>query len=179
MTAEVKFVDHGLVDLWRRLGELGELELTIGFQGDSGAAIHPLAKVPVATVALYNEFGTIDAPARNFLRATMFERREEIVALYAREAGRVAMGKAQPVEALSRVGEAIAEMVREKIAAADQWATPNAPSTIAKKGHAQPLLGGSLADGVTGGTLRRSVSWAVRRGGAIVASSESAGAMAA
>lgn len=169
MSAEVTKIDHGLAKLWTNLAELGQLDLAIGFLGENGSAIHPGTDVSIATIALYNEFGTIDSPARNFLRSTMFERRQDIADVFAREMAQVAQGKRQPVEATSNAGRAIAHMVRERIDRAPSWATPNAPSTIDKKGHDRPLLGGDPAKRIAPGTMRNAVGWAVRRGGSVIA----------
>lgn len=169
MSAEVKVIDHGLRPIMEALAELSQLTLTIGFQGATGAAIHPSADVPVATIALYAEFGTINAPARSFLRSTMFERRKDIARLYAVELGKVVGLKQKPVEALSNVGAGVVEMVREKINRARTWAVRNAESTIERKGHAQPLIGGDAEKALVGGKMRDSVTWAVRKAGAIVA----------
>lgn len=169
MSATVEYRDLGLNRLMENLKELGELSITIGFQGEKGGAIHPGSSVTVATVAMMNEFGAVDSPARNFLRATMFERADDIARAFARESGAVATLKAEPIEAMSNVGRELAGYVREKIDQSPSWATANAPSTVAKKGHDHPLIGGDLARGIGGGTMLNAVGWAVRRGDAIVA----------
>lgn len=148
---------------------LDKLALTIGFQGESGGRSHPDANVNVATVALYNEFGTIESPQRSFLRSTMFERRAEIAAAFAKELRPVVMGKRKAVDGLSAVGAIVAKFVRQKIDQAGSWAVPNEIATIKKKGHSQPLRGGDILTGSSGGTMKKAVSWAVRRGGVVLA----------
>lgn len=160
MTAEVKRVDHGLVKVLANLAELKTLSLTIGFQGQTATASYP-SGVNVATVAMFMEFGTIDAPARGFLRSTMFEKRGAIAAAFAKGLAPVAEGKREPVDALAGIGHDVAEMVRDKIDRAPAWAAPLAASTVRKKGHSRPLEETTL--------MRNSVTWAVRKGGAIVA----------
>lgn len=167
MTARIN--SQPLLAILTELAELRTLSLTLGFQGEKGAAIHPMAEVPVATVAMFAEYGTIDAPARSFLRSTMFERRADIAKAFAAELGKVAAGKATALEGMSAVGKATAAMIREKIERARGWATPNKPSTIAKKGHSQPLRGGDANGSYDGGVMLDAVTWAVRKNGSIVA----------
>ena len=71
----IQFVykDMGAKKISEQLDYLGELFLTIGFQGATALALYPNKSTPinVATVALYNEFGTQNAPARPFMRRTI------------------------------------------------------------------------------------------------------------
>lgn len=148
-------------------------QLCVGVPGSKGGATHPGSNITVATVGLFLEYGTIDAPARSFLRSTVFERSAEIADLYAREiaAGlrEAIAGHVDAVGPLSRIGAGVAQMVRDKVDSAAGWAAANAPSTIKKKGHGQPLLGGDIRRGIAGGTLRDAIGWSVRRAGAVIA----------
>ena len=174
MVAKVKADFGGLEDLEDKLKKLNGLALTIGFQGESGGQLYPTG-INVATVALYNEFGTRGKrfgrganrgiPARSFLRRAIFENRSEIRKLFAREMRKVFLvkGAIGPLEALGNIGEGIAKMVKRKVIDAKLWATPNAPATIKKKGFDFPLKGQpSRLDSL----LSNSISWAVRDIGA-------------
>jgi hypothetical protein len=160
--AQVTLNTRGLEILQGNLRALGEHVLTIGFQGPSGAQLYPTG-VNMATVALYNEFGTRNIPARAFLRSTMFERRDRIESIMADAASRVLedvsiSAAGAVVESLSQAGREIVALVERKINTSKGWAKRNAPATVAKKGFDYPL---HETD-----ELARSVTWAVRRGSA-------------
>ena len=172
MTVEIQSVRARRLVIY--LAELSQLSLTVGVQGDKGAAIHPMADVSVATVAALQEYGSIDSPARPFMRRTLNEQRGAIGDLYVRtlRAGvrKAVESGADPADDLAKVGAAVVKMVRDKIDDSPSWAAPNADSTIAKKGHAHPLIGGR-ADPERfepGGTMRNSITWAVRKQGQIL-----------
>ena len=74
----VEFNDLGLGLIRTKLRKLRHLHLTLGFQGPKASQLYETG-INVATVATFAEFGTRDAPARSFLRATMFEHRDKIV----------------------------------------------------------------------------------------------------
>lgn len=169
MSVKVTYTDKGLKELMDRLKDLQGLSITIGFQGREGGAIHPLATVPVAQIAAFNEFGTIDAPARPFLRTAIIDNKDQIAKAFAVEYAKVVEGKSAPVEASSEVGKVMVALVRKRIETANSWATPNAPSTIEKKGHARVLRGGDPRKNVAEGTMLNAVTWEVRRGQAVLA----------
>ena len=160
MSVEITYKDTGLKIVQDRLKELGELSLTMGFQGPKGEQLYPTG-VNVATVALFNEFGTKTIPARSFLRSTMFERRDAIERVMATAVGvTITEFGVPPVTALSEAGDAIARMVKRKINTSRGWAKRNRPSTVEKKGRDYPLHDTNL--------MAKSVTWAVRRRGVIV-----------
>lgn len=169
MAVKVTIKNDVMVQMFKRMRSLNGLSLHIGFQGTDGAAIHPIGKISNATVALYNEFGTIDAPARSFMRTTMFENGKQIASEFAKQSARVVEDKTTAVAAVSNVGKLVAKLMREKMDKAASWATPNAPSTIEKKEHTQPLKGGWPRRAIASGTLRAALSWSVRRGASVLA----------
>lgn len=89
----------------------------------------------VAQVAFWNEFGTVRAPARPFFRTTI-----------AKESGTWGENLGKAVVAYDYDGElalrAVGQAMRDDVEASIQrWTTPpNAPSTIARKGHGKPLI---------------------------------------
>lgn len=171
MAKPVALKDLGIGKLKADLAKLRASKITIGYQGSSGAATHPDANASVATVAQWMEFGTPGSddreydqprsmiPSRPFLRVT-FERSADVFV----EATRKALsdfvdGRAEVEEIEQRLGEIGVAEVRRTIDDSRSWAEPLAESTIAAKGHDQPLL--------DSGTLRDSASWAVREGDTI------------
>jgi hypothetical protein len=162
---QVEFRDLGLSRVRDILRRLSGLSLTIGFQGESGRQLYPTG-VNVSTVAMFQEFGTKTIPQRAFLRATMFERRDQVEQIMADAIGS-AITNTSPtlspaIGALSNAGRGIVRLVERKINTSTGWAKANAPSTVAKKGFDYPLHETDL--------MARSVTWAVRRGSSILAS---------
>jgi hypothetical protein len=150
---------RGLEVLRANLRALNDHVLTIGFQGPSGSQLYPTG-VNAATVALFNEFGTRNIPARSFLRSTLFEQRERITQIIRRAAESVVEQVAVELSAqavifhLGQAGREIVELVRTKMSRSRGWAKANAPSTVARKGFDFPLH--------ETGDLVEAVSWAVR-----------------
>ncbi len=162
---QVEFTDTGLTQVRRFFTSLSGLSLTIGFQGESGGQLYATG-VNVATVAMYQEFGTKTIPQRAFLRSTMFERRDEVERILGDSIGDALTSTAPTIspeiDALSNAGRGIIKLVERKINSSLGWAKGNAPSTIAGKGFDYALHETDL--------MARSVTWAVRRGFTILAS---------
>ncbi len=161
MSATVTEKTDGLDKLRKQLAKLKGLRLTLGFQGAKGATLYENGE-NVATVAFWQEFGTIDIPARGFLRATMLEQSGAIAKAFAVEFAKVfdVDSPRDPVEALGAVGLRVVKLIKRKIDTSRSWATPNAPSTVAKKGDNFPLHESDL--------MSESVTYAVRRGASIL-----------
>lgn len=92
----------------------------------------------VAQVARFNEFGTTKAPARPFMRlaASKFsaQRKEAVPKL----ATKMAEGKITADQALGAIGNVLEGCIVDSIKNGG-W-TPNAPSTVEKKGFDKPLI---------------------------------------
>ena len=157
----VEFIyrDLGASKIADRLDELNNLALTIGYQGSSALTLYPDGKINVATVALFNEFGTENMPARGFMRRAISENLPQIQAAIATAFKEVVELRAKPVPAMHAMGRIIAEMMVEEINTASTWAAPLATSTIEGKGHADPLI--------ETGLMKKSITWAVRKGSAL------------
>jgi len=160
MSVTVQYKDKGAEKVLKALKDFNSFELTIGYQGPSGAATYEDSGITVAQNAAFQEFGTREDPQRSFLRSTMKERRKDIIEVWATESGRALEGKQTALRALSRIGEAIVDMIREKLDRAQGWAWPLDASTVEEKGSRRPLF--------ETGKLYRNLSWAVRKGGTVV-----------
>lgn len=156
---EFVYKDMGAKKISEQLDYLGELFLTIGFQGATALAIYPDRTTPinVATVALYNEFGTQNAPARPFMRRTITDNMREIQAEAAKNFAKVAALKLSAIDAMDEIGRFVAWKMVKTIDTAHLWAVSNRKSTVARKGHGQPLYETEL--------MQDSITWAVRKGG--------------
>ncbi len=159
MTLETK--DLGLGKIRDLLEELKTVSVTFGYQGASGEAKHPGADVSVATVAAFQEFGTINTSPRPFGRVTM-ERNVEAFA----EAQRKALAdvidgrKTDAFDVVLPIGILAVRELRKTIDMSREWAEANADSTVRRKGHDQPLVGEY-------GTLYSAATYAIRVNGMI------------
>lgn len=154
---EVTYRDTGASRLARELDELSKLSLTVGYQGPTALVLYDRGHVNVATVALYQEFGTQTIPARPFMRRSVREHIEELQQEIADAFARVASLEQSAIAAMDQVGRFVAFRMVKAIDQSHLWATPLAASTVAKKGQAQPLY--------ETGLLQDSITWAVRTGG--------------
>lgn len=147
----------------RDLGYQAALSAVLGFENltiEVGVMGTDYADgMPVGTVAIINEYGSDAAniPARPFMRRTWDNHRTEwerqMVAgmrrlllehILSRSRSRTVRGQ-RPF--LNLLGAKMADQMRATLRAGP-WA-PNAPRTIARKGHAQPLVEtGHLADSI-------------------------------
>ena len=90
--------------------------------------------------AAENEFGTKDIPERSFMRATIDEHKADIISFIRRMIPAALTGKLPEKDMMRKIGRYVKELIEHKIATASSWATPLAPSTVAKKGHTRPLI---------------------------------------
>lgn len=157
---KVKWTDKGLSKLTETLEELGNLRVTVGFQGEEGRRRYPDGGPTVAAVAKFNEFGTRTIPARGFMRRAVKRSGHETASAAAEGLGGVVSRGEDPVDGLGPVGAALAEGISQALETTTGWATPNAPSTVEEKGPGKPPLHDT-------GLLARSVTWAVREGRAV------------
>lgn len=127
-------IDHGLKSITRRMAKLDKREVTIGFHGDD----HYPDGTNVAQVAIWNEYGTRNAPARPFMRTTGIRYMKDMQRSMARMANAVQMGHQVSFGAMKVLGAEYKDHIQDTLLTGP-WA-PNAPSTIRKKGHGLPLV---------------------------------------
>lgn len=93
----------------------------------------------ILDIALYNEFGTQDIPARPFIRGFQDRNKQALGALMDRTADLVTSGKpADP--ALDQMGALVQQQQQAHVRASKSWAVPNAPATVKQKGSNVPLI---------------------------------------
>lgn len=100
----------GLDAVLERIGELGELSATAGYQGNSGAAKAGDADMPVAQLAAIHEYGS-----RSYLRRGADQAREQIRREATKAFAEVVAGKAKPEDAVARVGEMLGEGIAAEL----------------------------------------------------------------
>lgn len=120
--------ENHIPDYIKQIQQTGKLEVRVGILGNDDSEL--------ATYVRANEFGTSRIPERSYLRSTMVKPSaiKRIV-----QAG-VALTKpgADTKTVLEVVGVVAVGEVQEQIRRGDY--VPNAPSTIARKGSAKPLI---------------------------------------
>ena len=135
--------------LERLTKEMEGKRIEVGFNESSGSYEDGPT---VAQVAAWNEYGTEHSPSRPFMRQTMKDYRDDI-STFAGEALKTAAaehGDIAPV--LNKVGAYTKGKMQKEIRDGD-W-TPNAPSTIAKKGSSRPLI--------DSGRMRQSIVYVIK-----------------
>jgi hypothetical protein len=166
MPKPIDIKDLGIAKLKKQLQIMAKTSITFGYQGPSGAAIHPATKgknpVSVARVAAWQEFGTKKAPARPLGRTTMEDNKKLFTTANKRALSDVIDGRAEPEEAMAVVGAVTVAALRKTISRSREWAQANTDSTVANKGHSHPLIGSDQK-------LTTNAAWAIRRGGRIIA----------
>lgn len=136
--------------LSKELLELNRNTVSVGFQQGS---TYPDG-TEVVDVAAWNEFGTSTIPQRPFMRNTLDNNEDDIRSFVSQQVQSVVNGGTAE-DALKQTGIYVKGLMQEEIR--NGSFTPNAPSTIAKKGSSKPLIDTGL--------MRQSVNYQVRKKG--------------
>lgn len=132
------------------LKKLQQTEIHVGFQ--SGEAPYEDG-ADLAEIAAYNEYGTSDMPARPFMQQS-WENHEAELKQVCQQANNIIAKGGSAEEACKVIGVAGVGFIQQEIV--EGQFEPNAASTIAKKGSAQPLI--------DTGHMRQSVKYVVKKG---------------
>lgn len=146
------------VDRWTKEGkafkkalkELDKYEVRIGYQ--EGAS-YPDG-TPVIQVAMWNELGTVNIPPRPFLRQTADNNEAKIQSNMKSAAIKIANGSTAET-VLNELGVFGKGLLQKEIKNGEF--TPNAPSTVKKKGSDRPLIDTGL--------LRQSANYVIKKKG--------------
>ena len=135
------------------LEKMVSLEIQVGFPEGMGDGYENGASL--AEVAAYNEFGGSSKPARPFMRQSFENHQADLQS--GCDAANLRLNHGGTAEqALNELGLLAKGLVQEEIV--EGGFAPNAPSTIAQKGSAQPLI--------DTGHMRQSVNYVIKpRGG--------------
>lgn len=134
---------------FQELEKLARLEVQVGFQADSGSYENGAT---LAEIAAYNELGTSTSPSRPFLRQSFENHQDELQGACDQVNETLANGGTAQ-QGLETLGVFLKGLVQEEIV--DGGFAPNAESTVAKKGSAQPLI--------DTGYMRQSVNYQVKQ----------------
>jgi hypothetical protein len=156
VSVHVRDTDHGYDALVKRVFEFERPRIEVGILEEDGAAPHGGGGDPVTIieVAVWNEFGTENIPARSFIREWFDTHESELrVALKALMIS-VVRGQRTKEQILELLGQMAVGQIQERIS--EGIPPENAPATVARKGSSTPL--------VNTGVLRSSVSYRVEEG---------------
>lgn len=131
-----KTTSTGVDALFKRLEKIAAQAkgayVTVGVhRGEGRYSTEGGEEVDVAQVALWNEFGTVHAPERSFLRSTLAEQSGRIAEWRIEALFNIATKGWTVEKGLAMVGFRIAEEVRNKIKS--NVPPPNAPVTVKNK----------------------------------------------
>lgn len=149
MSGSVKVVDRGYNALLGRLVR-GAGKVTVGIHEQEGAAPEGDSGITVAEVAALHEFGLGGQEQRSFVRAYVDQRDAQIQGSMRQIGEGIVSGKIPSVEqGLEQLGAEAASGMQDFITSGSVQPEIK-PATIARKGHATPLLNkGTLVGSIT------------------------------
>lgn len=133
----------------RELDKLNELIVKVGFQ--QGEASEDDG-TDICDVAAWNELGTINIPSRPFMRDTVENNENEISDFMKKEVLDIVKNGKTAEQAFKEIGIKVKDLMQQTITEGNF--TPNAPSTIRKKGSSKPLI--------DSGRMRQSVNYVIK-----------------
>lgn len=146
--------------LMREIQKLKELAVYAGFQGgtkakerDGNSIVD--SDVDILDVAMWNELGTSNAPSRPFLRKSVDDNEAKIAAFCQQQIRLLLQGRTTAEEILRKLAVFQKGLIQQTMV--EGVFTPNATSTIKKKGSDKPLI--------DTGHMRQSVTTIIDRKG--------------
>ena len=137
--------------LQKMLKELAEKEVRVGFQ--AGKATEEDG-TDICDIAAWNELGTVHIPARPFLRQSVADNVSKINSFLQSKKKDLVRGVSAE-QVLKEIGIFQKDLIQEKITEGNF--TPNAESTVKKKGSSKPLI--------DTGRMRQSVNYEIKSKG--------------
>lgn len=133
------------------LAELASKEVRIGFQNGDAQSDDG---TDMCDIAMWNELGTINMPSRPFIRMSVDDNEGKIGSFIDSQKTNISKGVSGE-QILKEIGIFQKDLIQDKIA--NGGFTPNAESTVAKKGSSTPLI--------DSGRMRQSVNYVVQAKG--------------
>jgi len=134
--------------LFKALEELAKLEVRVGFQKGEATADNG---TDIADIAMWNEVGTVHIPPRPFMRNSV-DSNEGVIKGNCLKVAEAVVNGMSAEQALDILGNMQKGLIQDSIESGGY--TPNAPSTIRKKGSSTPLIDTGL--------MRQSVNYVVQ-----------------
>lgn len=134
MATAVKRIDRGFKAAVERTSALAGSGVKVGYQAGSGS----VDGVDILDIAIWNEYGTENIPARPFMADTAVKYDQDTGLIMAHLSKKVQNGQATKELALDTLGQAYQDRIATHIRSGEF--EPNAPSTIARKGSSVPLV---------------------------------------
>ncbi len=125
--------DINLTRILKNIDDMDNVKSKVGFPEnqpvDSRGELKNMSEV--ATIAIYNEYGTENIPPRPFMQSSFNNSRNGISQRLKVEAKKIVNGRTDAMSGMGRVGEFLTSETKKTVRG---WTTPpNAPSTIAQK----------------------------------------------
>lgn len=130
--------------------EIVKMRVEVGFNESSGGYEDGIT---TAQVAAWNEYGTEHSPSRPFMRQTIKDHKGDIEKRAAVALRSAATNRGDVQTVLNQIGACTKAYMQDEIRNGG-W-TPNAPSTIAKKGSSKPLI--------DSGHMRQSIVYEIKK----------------
>lgn len=146
MAADAKLTDLGLDKYIKQMTGLRGRGVKVGIQAGEGSQ----DGVDLLDIAIFQVYGTENIPKRDFM-GDFFDKNEKVLGLAMdRMSDNVAQGGSVD-NALGELAEFAEGGQKQHIQQSKQWATPNKPATIRKKGSDTPLIDEGLMLGAVRG----------------------------
>lgn len=133
--AKVEDRDYGYKKIVLNIKELNGKGVKVGLMGDE-----EYEGVSVVDYAMYNEFGTAHIPARPFMQTTFDRYRADVMKFTEHLVNGIIEGQYTADHVMRVLGEWYQAKVQLTIRDAKNWAVPNTPETIKRKGSSSPLI---------------------------------------
>lgn len=136
---KVRDTDKGFKALSVRIAGMAKpVPLKVGILADTGAQAHGDDAVTILQVALANEFGTDNIPARPFIRGYVDANEQRVKAMISKVEQEIAKGSMTREQGLNLLGQRLVAEIQDRMSKGIP--PPNAPSTIERKGSSTPLI---------------------------------------
>ena len=112
-----------------QIEELKKLQVRVGIQAGTAQTDEG---VDVLDIAVFNEVGTSNIPARPFMRESADSNKSAIEKVCKAQLQKITQGKTAE-QALNEIGTMQVGFIQDKITKSKEWAEPNAESTIRQK----------------------------------------------
>ena len=142
---------------FKEIEKLVKMQVRVGYQQGKDFYEGEGKKVDLLDVAMFNELGTSRTPSRPFMRDSVDDNEENITKFCQAQLKGIVNGSKDAESVLKAIGAMQVGLVQKTIK--DGSFTPNAPSTIARKGSDKPLIDTGL--------MRQSVHYVItdKKGG--------------